>query len=75
MLEVSSRLGPYEIVAALGAGGMGEEQRYDDAIGRPVTLAFTFVWSGWAALALFFVLAVTVTGLRGRSRNQPQDGR
>jgi hypothetical protein len=38
-LAIGSRLGPYEIVAAIGAGGMGEELQ-SPVTGRqwPVTL-------------------------------------
>src|SRR5262249_20367886 len=39
MLEVSTRLGPYEIVAPLGAGGMGEGYRARDTrLGREVAI-------------------------------------
>jgi eukaryotic-like serine/threonine-protein kinase len=38
-LAIGTRLGPYEIVAALGAGGMGEVYRaHDTNLGREVAI-------------------------------------
>jgi serine/threonine protein kinase len=38
-LAVGSRVGPYEIVSAIGAGGMGEVYRATDTnLGRPVAI-------------------------------------
>jgi eukaryotic-like serine/threonine-protein kinase len=39
MLAAGNRLGPYEIVAPLGAGGMGEVYRaHDSRLGREVAV-------------------------------------
>ena len=39
-IQPGNRLGPYEILSAIGAGGMGEEYRARDAkLGRAVTTA------------------------------------
>jgi serine/threonine protein kinase len=38
-LTPGDRIGPYEVVAAIGAGGMGEVYRaHDTTLGRPVAL-------------------------------------
>jgi hypothetical protein len=42
MLAAGSKLGPYEIVAPLGAGGMGKEYRARDTRLNPLT-------PGWSA--------------------------
>src|SRR5262249_31408303 len=39
MLEVGTRVGPYEVISSLGAGGMGEVYRaHDTKLGRDIAL-------------------------------------
>ena len=53
MLPAGSRLGPYEILAPLGAGGMGEVYRaHDSKLGRDVAIKVLPARSGRAMVSL-----------------------
>ena len=50
-LAAGSRLGPYEVIALLGAGGMGEVYRaLDTKLGREVAIKTTVRLDGKPAL-------------------------
>jgi TolB-like protein len=50
MIQIGTKLGPYEIVASVGAGGMGEVYRaVDERLGRTVAIKILFAQSPGSA--------------------------